>query len=145
MPQTVSKLLSLSFPIFLVLFFAATVPGSLRAAYLAGLEKGIEEGSKQRPSGISSSFAAQSRISDRSRAVGRCEYRFGGRQASRFFCEFCRSRSAPQSGAVAGIQSAYCCPCKPQVQPRVSSFPGKGAADRRPGQRRSPRFRIAGF
>ena len=73
------------------------------------------------------------------------EYRFSGRQAARFFCEFCRPRSAPQSGAVAGIQCAYCCPCEPQVQPAVSSFSRKGAADRRPSQRGSPGFRIAGF
>jgi hypothetical protein len=89
--------------------------GSPGVAYLTGLEKGIEEGSKHVPAEFLAALQPNAEFLIEAGPLVAVKYRFSGRQASRLFCEFCRPRSAPQSGAVAGIQRAYCCPCEPQV------------------------------
>jgi len=75
------------------------------AAYLTGLEKGIEEGSKHVPAEFLIEAGPLVAVN-----IGSVD----GKPHA-FFCEFCRPRSAPQSVAVAGIQRAYCCPCEPQM------------------------------
>jgi hypothetical protein len=123
MLQTVCKLPLLSFSIFFVLFFAATVPASLRtqSGYGAQLSGVISDSSG------GAYPTLKSRSSMKTREL--------------------RARTTATSTCSPSLESnaRIVVPVSRKCSLRSLPFLGKILTDRRPGQRGSPRFRIAGF
>jgi len=112
-------------------------------AYLTGLEKRIEEGSKHVPAEFLAALQPNAEFLIEAGPLVAVNIASVDGKPHAFFVNF--AGLVPHRNLVPSLESNARIVVPVSRKCSLGFIPWKGAADRRPGQRGSPRFRIAGF